>query len=221
MDLQEDIPSICAQKLKYKQVSLALVPVALLPELDHYYIETDFCIGTKGVVDSVKLYSNVPLDEINHITLDYQSKSSITLTKVLCKFYWKIAPQFADAKPGFEKNIVGNGANVVIGDRTFELNGTFKHEYDLACEWKKFTGLPFVFAAWVSTEKIDSSFISEFNSVLKDGVKHCETAVNDCENELSIPREKALDYLTNKIDYNLDSEKRKALDLFLDYISRL
>src|SRR5688572_6575193 len=74
IDLQEDIPSICAQKLKFGQVDLALVPVALIPELDKYFIETDYCIGADGVVDSVKLYSEVPLEEITSITLDYQSK---------------------------------------------------------------------------------------------------------------------------------------------------
>lgn len=221
MDLQEDIPSICAQKLKFKQVDLALVPVALLPELEHYFIETDYCIGTLGVVDSVKLYSNVPLNEITSITLDYQSKSSITLTKVLVKFFWKLYVSYVDAKPGFEKQVEGTNANVVIGDRTFELNGNYKYEFDLAAEWKKFTGLPFIFAAWVSTEKIDAAFISEFNSVLKEGVDNCETAVNERANELSISKEQALEYLTKRIDYNLDAEKRKALALFLDYIKRL
>jgi chorismate dehydratase len=221
IDLQEDIPSICAQKLKFKQVSLALVPVALLPELDHYFIETGYCIGTKGIVDSVKLYSNVPLSEIRAITLDYQSKSSITLTKVLCKFYWKISPVFVDAKPGFEKELAGTGANVVIGDRTFELNGKFKYEYDLASEWKKMTGLPFVFAAWVSTEKLDEKFISEFNSVLKYGVENCGQAIDEGEKELTISKEKAFTYLTQRIDYILDHDKKKALELFLSYIKRL
>ena len=220
IDLQEDIPSICAQKLKFRQVDLALVPVALLPELDHYFIETDYCIGTNGVVDSVKLYSQVPLDKIQTITLDYQSKSSITLTKVLCKFFWKIFPQFIDAKPGFEKNLDGANANVVIGDRTFELNGKFAYEFDLATEWKKFTGLPFVFAAWVSTEKLNADFISDFNSVLKYGVGHCLSAVEESK-QLSISKEKAIEYLTERINYNLDSEKRKALELFLDYIRQL
>lgn len=221
MDLQEDIPSICAQKLKYKQVDLALVPVALLPELEHYFIETDYCIGTLGVVDSVKLYSHVPLNEITSITLDYQSKSSITLTKVLAKFFWKLDVNYLDAKPGFEKQLEGTNANVVIGDRTFELNGKFNYEFDLASEWKKYTGLPFIFAAWVSTEKVSETFITEFNSVLKEGVDNCETAVNERENELTISKEQALEYLTKRIDYNLDSEKKKALNLFLDYIKHL
>jgi len=221
IDLQEDIPSICAQKLKFKQVQLALVPVAILNELDNYFIESDYCIGADGKVDSVKLYSNVPYDQIESITLDYQSKSSIALTKVLCQHYWKIKPLFENAKPGFESTLEGKKANVVIGDRTFALNGKFAYEYDLAEMWKEMTGLPFVFAAWVSTEKMDEKFITEFNSVLKYGIENCEQAITDSQKELSIPNEKVLNYLTQNISYSLDEEKKKALNLFLNYVKIL
>lgn len=220
IDLQEDIPSICAQKLKFKQVEIGLVPVALLVELDHYKIITDYCIGADGKVDSVKLYSEVPLNEIRSITLDYQSKSSIKLTKVLSKFYWKKDFEFKDAKPGYEQNIKGTNAAVVIGDRTFSLNGTFKHEIDLAQEWKDFTGLPFVFAAWVTTSEINDAFVSEFNEALKFGIENTKTAIQQ-SNIQSSDNLDPLDYLTKKINYNLDADKKKALDLFLNYISQL
>lgn len=220
IDLQEDIPSICAQKLKFSQVDIGLVPVALLPELDHYKIITDYCIGANGKVDSVKLYSQVPLNEIKSVTLDYQSRSSIKLTKVLNKFYWKQSFEFKDAKPGYEQNISGTNAAVVIGDRTFVLNGTFKYEIDLAEEWKKMTGLPFVFAAWVTTSEIDKDFVSEFNKVLENGIKHIEGAIK--ESHIVHPKNfDASDYLSNKISYNLDNKKREALQLFLKYISEL
>lgn len=221
IDLQEDIPSICAQKLKFKQVDLALVPVALLPKLDTYFIETDYCIGANGKVDSVKLYSQVPLNEIKTITLDYQSKSSITLTKVLSKFFWKLNVTYLDAKPGFENEINLTNAAVIIGDRTFTLNGKFKYEYDLAEEWKNFTGLPFVFAAWVSTEKLPSKFIKEFNSVLKSGIENIQKAIDENYNLISLSKDQTFEYLTQRIDYSLDSDKRKALNLFLDYIKQL
>ena len=113
IDLQEDIPSICAQKLKFKQVDLALVPVALLPKLDTYFIETKYCIGANGKVDSVKLYSQVPLNEIKTVTLDYQSKSSITLTKVLFKFFWNFEVDYLDAMPGFENEIKNTNIDLV------------------------------------------------------------------------------------------------------------
>jgi chorismate dehydratase len=221
IDLQEDIPSICAQKLKFKQVDLALVPVALLAKLDTYFIETDYCIGANGKVDSVKLYSEVPLDKIKTVTLDYQSKSSITLTKVLFKFFWILNVNYLDAKPGFENEINDTNAAVVIGDRTFELNGKFKYEYDLAEEWKKFTGLPFVFAAWVSTEKLPADFIKEFNAVLKFGVENILKAIDEDYNLKSLSKTQTIEYLVERIDYNLNADKKKALNLFLDYIKRL
>jgi chorismate dehydratase len=220
IDLQEDIPSICAQKLKFGQVDIGLVPIALLPELDHYQIITDYCIGANGRVDSVKLYSDVPLHEITAITLDYQSRSSVALTKVLSKFFWKLNIPFTDGKPGFEKTIEGSNAGVVIGDRTFSLNGTFKFEYDLAEEWKKFTGLPFVFAAWVSTGVFDSEFEKELNSALKAGVQNIDQALLKETNRFPSgfdPR----DYLTHKISYGLDVKKKQALELFLDYLNKL
>jgi chorismate dehydratase len=220
IDLQEDIPSICAQKLKYNQVEIGLVPVALLPELDHYTIITNYCIGADGRVDSVKLYSEVPLDKIETITLDYQSRSSITLTKVLAKFFWKIGAEFIDGKPGFENKISGVNAGVVIGDRTFSLNGSFKYEYDLAEEWKKYTGLPFVFAAWVATQAVDPAFEKELNAALKSGIENTAQALLKEANNFPSkfdPR----DYLEKKISYDLNAKKMEALNLFLDHIKKL
>jgi chorismate dehydratase len=219
--LEEDIPSICAQKLKFKQVDLALVPVALLPELDKYFIETDYCIGADGIVDSVKLYSTVPLNEITEIVLDYHSRSSITLTRVLARFFWKIHVLFREAKPGFENEIGGQKAAVVIGDRTFSLNGKFKYEYDLAEEWKKFTYLPFVFAAWVSTEKLDAAFVSDFNRILKEGVENVPQAVKESYTGEVLSTAEIIQYLEERIDYKMDEKKRKALKLFLNYIGQL
>ncbi len=215
------MPSICAQKLKFGQVEIGLVPVALLPELNNYKIITDYCIGANGIVDSVKLYSQVPLNEIKTITLDYQSKSSITLTKVLCKFYWKLNVEFLDSTPGFETKVAGTNAAVVIGDRTFALNKTFNFEYDLADEWKSFTGLPFVFAAWVSIHEIDPDFIKEFNAVLKFGIDNTQKAIEEDTSASKIKNLNATDYLTKKISYDLDPEKQEALDLFLEYIGKL
>jgi chorismate dehydratase len=221
IELQEDIPSICAQKLKFKQVDLALIPVAVLSELDSYFIETDFCIGANGKVDSVKLYSQVPLDQIDTVVLDYQSRSSITLTKVLFKYFWKKNVVYVDAKPGFEKEIKDNNAAVVIGDRTFALNGSYQFEYDLAEEWKKFTGLPFVFAAWVSTEKLSDDFVNEFNEVLKQGINHIAEAVEEDYRPSNLSKENTIKYLTQRIDYQLDADKRKAMALFLKHIGEL
>ena len=217
MDLQEDIPSICAQKLKYNQVDLALVPVALLPELDNYSIVSDYCIGAVGEVDSVKLYSSVDLPQIERITLDYQSKSSITLTQLLAKEFWKINPQYIAAKPGFESEVNDTNAAVIIGDRAFEWNGKYNFEWDLSKQWQLHTGLPFVFAAWVTTKALPTSFIQAFNTALKHGVENIPLAIQQMPASM-VKQMNPLHYLTQRISYTLDEEKTKALQLFISKI---
>lgn len=211
--LELDIPSVCAQKLKNKHVEIGLVPVAILPELKNYHIITDYCIGAVGKVDSVKLFSEKPLDQLTHVLLDYQSKTSVTLVQVLNKHFWKKDIQFINATEGFEKQISGTTGAVIIGDRTFDLTD-YAYQYDLSEEWQKYTGLPFVFACWVSHIPLEESFINEFNKTLAFGVNHIEEAVTEKPNQAL--GDMALDYLKNKISYNLDADKRKALEKFLE-----
>ena len=221
IDLQEDIPSICAQKLKFRQVDLALVPVALIPELENYFIESDYCIGATGKVDSVKLYSLVPIERITDVALDYQSRTSVNLSKVLFKFFWKREVRYTETTPGYEKLIEGTKAVVVIGDRTFSMNDKFPYEYDLSEEWQKFTGLPFVFAVWLSVEKIPVEFINEFNAVLKFGLEHIDLVLNQEALPSDIPKTQLKAYLENYIDYNLNDQKRTALSVFLEYLKKI
>ena len=219
IDLQLDIPSVCAQKLLENKVDIGLIPVAVIPLLKEHHIISNYCLGSNGKVDTVKLYSHVPLEKIETVYLDYQSRTSVTLVQVLAKFYWKIAPVFMQATEGFEKLVNENTAAVVIGDRCFDMNGKFEYEYDLATEWKKYTNLPFVFAAWISNKKIDANFVIEFEKALRFGVERMEKAV-----EQQIPSEKQpliKTYLTERISYDFNEEKKRSMQHFLDLLKQL
>lgn len=215
-----DIPSVCAQKLKNKQVDIGLVPVAILPLLNNYRIISDYCIGADGKVDSVKLFAHKPLEELTDVLLDYQSRTSVTLVQVLNKFFWKKNLNFIPASQGFENQVKNTTGAVIIGDRTFGLTeNDFPYQYDLAEEWKKYTGLPFVFACWVSNTEIDANFISEFNTSLSFGVNHIKEAVIEFPNNTK--GFDAFDYLKHKISYKLDDAKKQALAKFLELIKEL
>ena len=86
IEIQSDYPSQCADKLKNDKVDIGLVPVALLNELENYHIVSEFCIGSETYVDSVKLYSQVPLSQIEEIVLDYQSQTSVALVQILASW---------------------------------------------------------------------------------------------------------------------------------------
>ena len=218
IDLQLDYPSICADKLINGTVDLALVPVAVIPKLKEAYIISDYCIGANGAVDTVCLYSDVPIEEIESIALDYQSRTSVALLRVLLKEYWQLNPELKKANVGFEDNIKGKHAALVIGDRAFALNTKHAYIYDLSAIWKEMTGLPFVFAAWVANTKLPKDFIVSFNKALEKGLSNIDKALaleGDSYPNCKNPE----DYLNNKISYNLDIEKQKGMELFLRKIS--
>ena len=220
IDLQLDYPSICAEKLINGIVDLALVPVAVIPKLKEAHIISDYCIGANGAVDTVCLYSDVPIEEIESIALDYQSRTSVALLKILLKEYWQLKPELTKVDIGFEYNIKGNHAALVIGDRAFALNTKHAYIYDLPAIWKEMTGLPFVFAAWVANKKLPQNFISNFNTALEKGLSDIDRALaleGDNYPNCTHPE----DYLNNKISYNLDAEKKKGMELFMKKVSAL
>lgn len=219
IELSTDIPSECARKLAANEVDIGLIPVAAIPQIEGPHIITDFCIGAEGKVDSVMLYSEVPLNEIKVILLDYQSRTSIRLCRLLCEKFWKIDVEFISAEPGFESKIGGREAGVVIGDRTFNMCNKYNYCYDLAEEWQKWTGFPFVFAAWVSNKALPIDFLVEFGRALKKGVENIEKAVAyDSSNLMS--EDQKIEYLSKRISYALDNRKKKALNLFLEHIRK-
>ena len=213
IDLHLDIPSVCAQKLASGEVDLGLVPVAVIPQLATPYIISDFCIGAVGAVKTVSVFSDVPLAEVEEIYLDYQSRTSVELLKVLLKNHFKLSPKLIPATTGFQKKIVGKTAALVIGDRTIGLEEQHTYIYDLALEWERYCGLPFVFAAWVSNKKLDDQFVADFNHALAEGIEHIPQLIY----LLPTPKPKfdLKEYFEKYISYTLDADKKKALAFFL------
>ena len=217
IELLLDFPSECARKLSKNEVDIALVPVAILKKNPEFKIVSDFCIGSNGKVDTVCLYSENPLEVIEEIYLDYQSRTSVELLRILCREYWKVFPKFKNSEKGFEDKIVGRTAALIIGDRAFSANKKYKYVYDLPEIWKEMTGLPFVFACWISNKNIDKNFLLEFNSALKFGLSEIDKAV-EIEKYNFLHCNNPNDYLNNKISYILDEEKRKGMKVFLSMI---
>ncbi|MBS1633592.1 MAG: menaquinone biosynthesis protein, partial [Bacteroidetes bacterium] len=160
IELVEDYPAHLADMLLKDQVDVGLIPVAIIPKLSEYYIVGDYCIGTEGEVASVCLFSEVPVEQVRKIYLDYQSRTSVALLKVLMREHWKIQPELVMASDeNYRNEIKAETAGLVIGDRALAQRKKSTFIYDLGSEWKNMTGLPFAFAAWISTRKIPEDFI--------------------------------------------------------------
>lgn len=218
IDLSLDIPSDCAQKLIDDKVDIGLIPVAAALNLPEWHIVSDYCIGANGAVNSVFIFSNCDIHEVKTIQLDPQSRSSNNLAKVLMKNFWKVAPEQIVNATDYAQSADPHTAFVQIGDRTFGKKSQFKYVYDLAEEWQKMTGLPFMFAAWISNKPIPQEFVDRFNISLKYGLDHRPELLKELPKRDDFDLE---DYLMHKLDFTLTEDKKKALYLFLDYIKAL
>jgi chorismate dehydratase len=188
----------------------------VIPQLASYHIAGDYCIGAEGEIATVALFSEVPIPGIKKIYLDYQSRSSVALLKFLVKEYWGINPEIVQAEnDDYRKEIKGTTAGLVIGDRAFEQRKISTFIYDLGSEWRKITGLPFVFAAWISIKELPADFIKKFNEANALGLSHIDEIVKETRFDLYDLSK----YYNLHLSYRLDEQKKKGMELFLKYIS--
>jgi chorismate dehydratase len=185
--------------------------------MKEHFIISDYCIGAENNVASVCLFSDVELDKIETILLDYQSRTSVNLCKVLLKNYWKKDVILEDAKPDFINEIEGKTAAVLIGDRALQQRKKSKYIYDLAGEWKAFTDLPFVFAAWISNKKLPEDFTQLFNEKNAEGVNDIDAVLQTVQCNFYDLKT----YYTKNISYKLTEEKLKGMNLFLELLQQL
>lgn len=217
IELIEEYPSKIAAMLLNDEIDVGLVPVAVIPKMKESYIITNYCIGAVQEVASVALFSELPLEQIKTVLLDYQSRTSVNLAKVLLKEYWKKDVILQDAGEDFRSKIKGDVAGIVIGDRALEQAKTSPYMYDLATAWIEFTKLPFVFAAWVANKPLGEDFEDAFNLANAYGVKH----IADVVAEQGAQQYDLKKYYTENISYELTDDKRKGLALFLKKLANL
>ena len=216
VDLLFDYPSIVAEKLLRDEVDLGLVPVALIPYLKEHHIVSDYCIGCDGEVASVCLFSDSPISEIKTVLLDYQSRTSVALLKILLKEHWKLSPLLIRGSEGFESEIKGTTAGLVIGDRAFTQRKVSKFIYDLGTAWKELTGLPFVFAAWISNKTLPSRFIEEFNETNKMGIDQLDEVIR----QNPFTGFDLGEYYRSLIKFRINMPMREAITLFLSKLKQ-
>jgi len=214
IELMKAYPAQIAQALLDDTIDIGLVPVAVMPLLKHPQLVSKYVIGTEGEVASVALFSQVPMDQIEKVYLDYQSRTSVALAKILFKQYWKKEVEFLNATEGYINQIHGNTAGIIIGDRALVNIDKFEHIYDLGLAWKAYSGLPFVFAAWVANKPIPLEFMEAFDAANGYGLSHLEDVI-----ALIPANEQVYDlhkYYTENISYELTPEKKAGLDKFLE-----
>ncbi len=210
-------PSVLAERLVAGDCELALAPVATLALAPRFELAPGICIGADGAVASVLVIGERPLEELDLLLLDTQSRTSVVLAQLVAAERRRGRP--LEVRPGdhaqIERAVAGSTGAVVIGDRALALRARYPHVLDLGEAWQRWTGLPFVFAAWIAQRGV---LDAELAGMLERSLQHGLSARREIAHLWAAQHggDPAFfeRYLSEHIRYRLDERFRAGLEEF-------
>ncbi len=214
-DLDFTTPAHCADAVHQHKADVGIIPSIEYQRLDRVQILSGMSIAAKNQVRSVLLLSKVPLAKIQTVAIDNSSRTSAALLRVMMRKFYSRWITVTPHAPRPEIMLERADAALLIGDAALTYTGQVAEVYDLAAEWKRFTGLPFVFALWVGHDDRNlTKHHAHFANSLQFGLAHLDDIAAEYAPRLGMTAAAVKVYLTENIDYSLDEENRQGLRLF-------
>ena len=218
IELVFEVPSLLPNMLNSDQIDVAIVPSIEYFRNGNYAIIPDISIASIGTVESVKIFSKVPIQNIRSAALDKSSLTSCALTKIILKEQYHISPQYTQWNKQYDITSADTDAVLIIGDNAMKTIDNGYVTLDLGQSWFEFTGLPFVYAVWVVK---GNRHISGINNLLKSakeaGIRSVKALATTESQRLQLTQERCLNYLTNSIRYDFGKDEIKGLLAFYQY----
>ena len=222
--LSDEAPARCAELLAEGSADAALIPVIEYQRIPDLKIVSGACVASKSSVRSVLLASRVPIAQVRSVALDTSSRTSAALIQIILGRFYDAEVSYRTSPPKLEDMLESNDAALIIGDPAMLIDRSALHVYDLAEEWRKHTGLPFVFAFWAIRASSAALFGPasashrrvDFLDAKREGTAHADELANLYAERLGLPRADLFRYLTEAISYDLDEESLQGLRLYYE-----
>jgi chorismate dehydratase len=247
-DLSFTVPSQCAEELRTGRAEVAIIPAIEYQRIDDLVILPDMAIASKKQVRSLLIIAKKPIEQVRSFALDRSSRSTQTLTRILCAEKWKIAPRFFDAPPDLGPMLEQADAALLIGDPALRIamgmekrswpeaegqtvcqattlgivGSELLYVYDVVGEWRSLTGLPAVLAVWAASRDIATLDVTaDFLASRDFGLSRIPEICLDAARDLELPQPALESYLRQNIDFFLDQENRRGLELYFTHAAKL
>jgi chorismate dehydratase len=247
-DLSFTVPSQCAEQLRTGNADVAIIPAIEYQRISDLVILPDLAIASKNQVRSLLLIAQKPIEQVKSLALDGSSRSTQALTRILCAEKWKIAPQFFEATPDLNAMLQQADAALLIGDPALRISVGMEKDswpgaegqticqsatlgiagpellyvYDVVAEWRALTGLPAVLAVWAARRDVASpELAADFLASRDFGMSRIPEICFDAARELELPQRTLESYLRSNIDFSLDEENRRGLELYFAHAANL
>jgi len=222
-EISYTIPSLCAEQLKEGSADIGIIPVAAYTMIPDLVIVPDVAIAAKNKVRSILLVSKVSIDKIRSVATDDSSRTSAALVEIYLRKFVGLDPGFTRQKPDLKEMLQWHDAALLIGDPALQARTDGYFVYDLAEEWKRWTGRPFVFAFWavrkaaLEGRSAEPNIAQVFQQSRDNGLTRIPEIAAAWSPRLGLSVQLISEYLTQNVDYFLDQENLEGLQLFLRY----
>lgn len=222
-EISYTVPSHCAQQLSEGSADIGIIPVAAYTTIPDLAIIPDVAIAAKDKVRSILLVSKFPLEKIRSVATDDSSRTSAALVEVYLRKFVGTDPGFTRQKPDLKTMLQWHDAALLIGDPALQTRTDGYYVYDLAEEWRRWTGRPFVFAFWAIRKAAlpeaspQLNIAQAFQQSRDNGLKHIPEIAAAWTAKVGLSHQLISDYLTENVDYALDAENLEGLRLFYRY----
>jgi chorismate dehydratase len=228
-DISYTLPSACARDLAAGTADIGIIPAAAYAQIPGLLVLPEVAIASRRAVRSILLVTKVPIESVRTVALDTSSMTSVALTKILFEKWLGGGRTFTPMEPDLEKMLDQHDAGLVIGDPALKIDRSRYQALDLAEEWIRHTGKPFVFAFWAvraaALSEADPSL--DLAAVFRDSRDHglAPSSLNQIAREwaprLEIGESDVRSYLTENIHYQLDAGCLEGLQLFYRYATEI
>lgn len=229
-DIVSGAPTLLNQKILKNELDISPVSALWLAEhADDFLILPDLSISSESAVDSVLLFSKIPIQELRNRTILVTSKGRTTpaLLEILCRQHYGFTPNIQSIKEGELGLSEKTDAILLIGDEALIwkacLGSNKYHVTDLAKIWREWTGFGFVFALWAARRDVfnraPESVWQAYQTILKSrdfGLTHRDQILKKSEEKTGLPQQ-ILEQYFSKLSYSLDKNLKQGLDLYLKY----
>ncbi len=228
-EISYTVPSLCDKALAEETADIGIIPAAAYTQIPGLQILHDVAIASRRAVRSILLVSQIPVELVRTVALDTSSMTSVALTKILFEKWLGGGRTFTSMEPDIEKMLDACDAGLLIGDPALRVDRQKYHTVDLAEEWIRYTGKPFVFAFWAvrsqALRQADPAL--DLAAVFRDSRDHGLRPENlgqisrEWAPRLGLTEADVQRYLTENIHYKFDAGCIEGLQLFYCYAADL
>ena len=217
VELALDVPSALLDGMRRGRYDVALLPVIDYQRMDGLRVLTAGGIGCDGPTLTVRVFSRVPIEQVQTLACDTDSHTSVALARIIFAETYGFVPEMVPLNRNDPSGAPGSpGTQLLIGDKVVcEEPRGFPHQLDLGEAWKNLTGLPFVFAAWMARDDVDLGDLPQrLERAKRDGLKHVHEIVARDAVPRGWPAEVARRYLTENLQFDIGPAQLEAIRRF-------